>query len=198
MCASPRHSERDKVRGDAEASLNRTVRPCLCAGTGLGEGGGVGSWLVVDEGGNGGGGGGGDGDGGEGSNSGTGDSNQRHWTNTGDARVQSWSTLVEEATKETLLAPRRAGFGTGTSDERFGSTRGSEDREEKEAVREAFELSEAFELAVSEDFLCGTDGVNCSLRCESVGEDAPEPDDREIVSVHKANLGGRGGGDVQD
>ena len=51
----------------------------------------------------------------------------------------------------------------------FGSTRGSEDREEKEAVREAFELREAFEfreafeLAVSEDFLCGTDGVNCSL-----------------------------------
>ena len=30
----------------------------------------------------------------------------------------TWSTLVEEATKETLLAPRRAGFGTGTSDER--------------------------------------------------------------------------------
>ena len=26
------------------------------------------------------------------------------------------------------------------------------------------------------------------LRCESVGEDAPEPEDREIVSVHKANL----------
>ena len=26
------------------------------------------------------------------------------------------------------------------------------------------------------------------LRCESVGEEAPEPEDREIVSVHKANL----------
>ena len=26
------------------------------------------------------------------------------------------------------------------------------------------------------------------LRCESVGDDAPEPEDREIVSVHKANL----------
>ena len=71
----------------------RTVRPCLCAWTGLGEGGGVGSWLVVDEGGNGGGGGGGDG--GEGSNSGTGDSNQRHWTKTGDARVQSCEVAMD-------------------------------------------------------------------------------------------------------
>ena len=42
----------------------------------------------------------------------------------------------------------------------FGRTRGSEEREEKEAVREAFELREAFEAEVSEDFLCGTDGVN--------------------------------------
>ena len=45
----------------------------------------------------------------------------------------------------------------------FGRTRGREEREEKEAVREAFELREAFEAEVSEDFLCGTDGVNWSL-----------------------------------
>jgi len=67
---------------------------------------------------------------------------------------------VEEARKETLLAPSREGFGAGTSEGRFGRTRGSEAREEKEAVREAFELREAFEAEVSEDFLCGTDGVN--------------------------------------
>ena len=44
----------------------------------------------------------------------------------------------------------------------FGRTRGSEEREEKEAVREALEgeLREVFEAEVSEDFLCGTDGVN--------------------------------------
>ena len=48
----------------------------------------------------------------------------------------------------------------------FGRTRGREAREEKEAVREAFELREAFEVReafeaeVSEDFLCGTAGVN--------------------------------------
>lgn len=149
---------------------------------------------------------GGRGNGGAGSNSGTGDSNQRHCTSTGDARVQSWSTLVEEARKETLLAPSREGFGAGTSDERFGRTRGSEEREEKDAVREAFELREAFEAElredfeaeVREDFLWGTDGVNWSLRCESVGDDAPEPEESDMVSVHSANLGGRGGGDVQD
>ena len=45
----------------------------------------------------------------------------------------------------------------------FGRTRGSEAREEKEAVREAFELREAFEAEVREDFLCGTAGVNWSL-----------------------------------
>ena len=56
----------------------------------------------------------------------------------------------------------------------FGRTRGSEEREEKEAVREAFEAElreafeaefrEALEAEVSEDFLWGTEGVNWSLR----------------------------------
>ena len=32
----------------------------------------------------------------------------------------TWSTLVEEARKETLLAPSREGFGAGTSDGRWG------------------------------------------------------------------------------
>ena len=27
------------------------------------------------------------------------------------------------------------------------------------------------------------------LRCESVGDDAPEPEESDIVSVHRANLG---------
>ena len=51
----------------------------------------------------------------------------------------------------------------------FGRTIGSEEREEKEAVREGFELRieafefelrELFEADVSEDFLCGTDGLS--------------------------------------
>ena len=52
----------------------------------------------------------------------------------------------------------------------FGRTRGREEREEKEAVREAFEgelrevfeaeLREDFEAEVREDFLWGTDGVS--------------------------------------
>ena len=33
----------------------------------------------------------------------------------------TWSTLVEEARKETLLAPSREGFGAGTSDGRWGA-----------------------------------------------------------------------------
>ena len=44
----------------------------------------------------------------------------------------------------------------------LGRTRGREDREEKEALREALdvELREVFEAEVSEDFLGGTDGLN--------------------------------------
>ena len=144
--------------------------------------------------------------------SGSGDSNHRHWTRTGLSLSLSFSTLAFEERKEQLRDPRRAGRGGGGHSDKEGllgniSGFGMKGRVVSWIEGRGMENVVVALLLLGFTTIGGDSADSSDLRFKSrlllrsrmwdrAGEVDLEPEDREIVSVQRANLGGSGGGET--